>query len=82
MINKKWAISLLNIIMCIFLLLHVTLVVEAEEKNDKRILFISSYSYAWDTVQVQIEGLKAGLGEGVTLDYEFMDTKRVNDETA
>ena len=82
MINKKWTISILNIIMCIFLLFHATLVVEAEEKDDKRILFISSYSYAWDTVQAQIEGLKAGLGDSVTLDYEFMDTKRVNDETA
>lgn len=49
---------------------------------DGRILFISSYSYAWDQVQLQIEGIREGLGESYTLDYEFMDTKRVDDETA
>ncbi len=47
-----------------------------------RVLFISSYSYGWDTVQMQIEGLKSVLTGEVVLDYEFMDTKRVNDETA
>ncbi len=41
-----------------------------------RVLFISSYSYAWDTVQFQIEGIKKGIAPGVTIDYEFMDTKR------
>lgn len=50
----------------------------ANEK--KRVLFISSYSYAWSTVQSQIEGIQNGLGRDVTLDYEFMDTKRVDDE--
>ncbi len=45
-------------------------------------LFISSYSYAWDTVQSQIEGIQAGLGKNIVLDYEFMDTKRVSDEQA
>lgn len=50
-----------------------------EEKNG-RILFISSYSYAWDTVQIQIEGIKAGVRQGTTVDYEFMDTKRFSDE--
>lgn len=47
-----------------------------------RVLFISSYSYAWDTVQIQINGIRGGLGSDVVLDYEFMDTKRVNDEEA
>lgn len=47
-----------------------------------RVLFISSYSYGWDTVQIQIEGIKAGIGPNVVLDYEFMDTKRVDDETS
>lgn len=41
-----------------------------------RILFISSYSYAWDTVQLQIEGIKEEIFPGITIDYEFMDTKR------
>ena len=51
-------------------------------ESSGRVLFISSYSYAWDTVQIQIEGIQGGLGSDVVLDYEFMDTKRVNDEEA
>ncbi len=47
-----------------------------------RVLFISSYSYGWDTVQIQIEGIQEGLGPDVVLDFEFMDTKRVDDETS
>lgn len=82
MAEKKCTLCLLSIFMCLLLLFQAMLTVRAEEKEDKRVLFISSYSYAWDTVQLQIEGIKAGLGDGVTLDYEFMDTKRVNDETA
>lgn len=45
-----------------------------------RILFISSYSYAWDSVQLQIEGIKTGVNGQAVVDYEFMDTKRVDDE--
>lgn len=52
------------------------------EESGGRVLFISSYSYAWDTVQMQIEGIQDGLGKDVTLDYEFMDTKRVDTEEA
>lgn len=49
------------------------------EQAEGRVLFISSYSYGWDTVQIQIEGIKQGIGKNVVLDYEFMDTKRVDD---
>ncbi|MDE6129693.1 MAG: GGDEF domain-containing protein, partial [Lachnospiraceae bacterium] len=50
--------------------------------NKGRILFISSYSYAWDAVQLQIEGIKMGISDGIVVDYEFMDTKRVDDDAA
>lgn len=53
---------------------------QAAEMN--RVLFISSYSYSWDMVPPQMEGIRAGLGEDVELDYEFMDTKRVDDEAS
>lgn len=55
---------------------------EGKEDANPRVLFISSYSYAWDTVQIQIEGIQGGLSESAVLDYEFMDTKRVSDDTA
>lgn len=48
--------------------------------TEGRVLFISSYSYAWDTVQLQIEGIQEGLDSNIVVDYEFMDTKRVDDE--
>ena len=57
-----------------------TTTTKAAAEKEGRVLFISSYSYAWDTVQMQIEGIKDTLGTGITLDYEFMDTKRVNTE--
>lgn len=56
---------------------------QVKASNGKpRILFISSYSYGWDTVQIQIEGIKAGVTADTVVDYEFMDTKRVNDDFA
>lgn len=45
-----------------------------------RVLFISSYSYAWSTVQIQIDGILDGLGENTILDFEFMNTKRLDTE--
>lgn len=55
--------------------------VHAEDSEaEGRVLFISSYSYASDLVQMQIEGLITGFEGRVVLDYEFMDTKRVDDE--
>ena len=41
-------------------------------------LFISSYSYAWETIPQQIEGIRKSLGDDVTIDYKFMDTKNVD----
>lgn len=47
------------------------------ETEEERVLFISSYSYSWETVPEQMEGIKEALGEDVILDYKFMDTKNV-----
>lgn len=63
-----------------FILCINTISVHARDDDRGRILFISSYSYGWDTVQIQIEGIKKGIGQSAILDYEFMDTKRVSDE--
>lgn len=70
------------ITVCIITLLQCTMTTNAGGLEKGRILFISSYSYGWDTVQIQIEGIKAGVGPNIVVDYEFMDTKRVNDETS
>ncbi len=52
------------------------------EGEQGRVLFISSYSYGWDTVQLQIDGLMEGLAPGIAVDFEFMDTKRLDAEVA
>lgn len=52
------------------------------EGEQGRVLFISSYSYGWDTVQLQIDGLMEGLASGIAVDFEFMDTKRLDAEAA
>lgn len=52
------------------------------EGEQGRVLFISSYSYGWDTVQLQIDGLMEGLAPGIAVDFEFMDTKRLDVEAA
>lgn len=49
--------------------------VYALEAEDKRVLFISSYSYGWETVPQQIEGVQEAFGDDVVIDYKFMDTK-------
>ena len=52
--------------------------VNAKETGRGRVLFISSYSYAWETIPQQIEGIRKSLGDDVTIDYKFMDTKNVD----
>lgn len=49
-------------------------------QNEKRVLFISSFSIDWEPVKLQIEGLQTVLDESITLNYEFMNSKLVNDE--
>lgn len=65
----------------IFLFLGMYQQAKAEGEQG-RVLFISSYSYGWDTVQLQIEGIVDGMAPEITVDYEFMDTKRMDEETA
>lgn len=47
-----------------------------------RVLFISSYSYTWSTVPLQIQGIRSELDQNVELDIEFMDTKTLSMEIA
>ena len=83
--KAAWCITaaLAGAIICTGLLfgLH-TSIYAAESTGSGRVVFISSYSYAWDTVQIQIQGIKKGIPNGIVVDYEFMDTKRVADAEA
>lgn len=65
------------------LLLSATFAIHAyAADNEDRVLFISSYSYAWETVPEQIEGIQSALSDDVQLDYKFMDTKNCTSQNS
>lgn len=53
-----------------------------EDIKTSRVLFISSYSLAWETVPQQIDGILEKLGDDTLVDYQFMDMKNVNTDEA
>lgn len=73
--------GVLIFLVSIFLVFGIYRQVQADG-GQGRVLFISSYSYGWDTVQLQIEGIIEGMSPDIAVDYEFMDAKRVDEETA
>lgn len=75
MTKRKWVIAVL---LFLVIFLGGKYSVEAAEQLEERVLFISSYSYAWETVPQQMEGIREALGSEVVLDYQFMDTKNVD----
>ncbi len=81
--NKRAGIrSLRRLAGCIAVLAWMLVVSAAAsaETKEKRVLFISSYSYAWETVPEQIAGIQEALSKDVDLDYKFMDTKNSSSE--
>lgn len=44
--------------------------------NNPHVLFLSSYSYEWESVPKQLNGLEETLNGYALVDYLFMDTKR------
>lgn len=80
--SKILMVALLLIVMC------CPVSVLAKNKNslsaqkNHRLLFISSYSYNWSTVPLQIEGIQSKLDSNISLDIEFMDTKQINTKMA
>lgn len=72
--------GLLGAVIAIFLFCINLINAQADSKG--RVLFISSYSYGRTNTQAQIEGMTAKMGKNIVLDYEFMDTKRVDDEVS
>lgn len=76
---KKVKAFLLGILM---LLLNISIwgIQTKAADQDKRVLFIGSYSYAVLATQEQIEGIKIGLNSDIIIDYEFMDSGIVYDD--
>jgi diguanylate cyclase (GGDEF)-like protein len=53
----------------------------SELVDPKNVLFISSFSLSYPTVESQIDGIREGLGDDVNIFYEFMDTKTIFNDT-
>lgn len=79
-IQIEWVMVRLLLVLLLLSCLGVR--ANAGEWNIDRVLFISSYSYAWQPVTQQIEGIKEKLGKDTLIDYQFMDTKNVNTKKA
>lgn len=76
--NKK-KVFILWVLCFVLFLPGVGITAKAAEK-EKKVLFISSYSYSWESVQEQIHGIEMGLDDDVTFDCIFMDSGNIYDK--
>lgn len=65
----------LFIFISFIILIGLISVSASAEETQRRVLFISSYSYSWETVPEQMEGVQSAFSSDVQIDYKFMDTK-------
>lgn len=72
--KKKIRLSIWRIGIFCFLIIMMN-VMQVRAKEQKRVLFISSYGYEWEIVQKQIKGIKERFGKDVIVEYQFMDTQ-------
>ncbi len=68
-------IRYINICFLVFITTLIFAVTASAQENKHRVLFISSYSYSWETVPEQMEGIENAFSSDVQIDYKFMDTK-------
>lgn len=50
---------------------------DTDVSNNPHVLFLSSYSYEWDSIPKQLSGITDTLSGKANIDYAFMDTKRI-----
>jgi len=75
--NKRRLAVLLTLFICLIFILSFPTTSQALNEN-KRVLFISSYSESFPTVPQQIKGIQSALDDDVLLEIEYMDTKRLD----
>lgn len=73
--STKICLLLLSLFCLSFLGPQSTLAMDSTLPAEKRVLFISSYSYSWGSVPHQIAGINKALQHGSIINFEFMDTK-------
>ena len=80
---KKMRILMMTVVMIISFLFNTFFTYTyAEAVNPVyNVLFISSYHAGFETLPAQINGIKSVFDDaGISLDIDFMDTKRVDNE--
>ena len=50
---------------------------ETDVSDNPHVLFLSSYSYEWESIPKQLSGITDTLNSYANIDYAFMDTKRI-----
>ncbi len=55
---------------------------ESVKQTAGKVLFISSYSYDWESVPRQLDGIHKALSDKTTIRYMFMNTKSFQDDIA
>ncbi len=74
--DKQDALVIIVFLVVIIFSFSALLTVKAVE-DQKNVLFISSYSQAFQTVPDQIKGIQSVFGDRYNLDIEYMDMKRL-----
>ena len=71
---------ILLVLITSFFLVSLNSKVMAKSENNKRVLFISSYSMNWESVPDEIEALKKKMESNYEIDYIFMATKSISEK--
>jgi diguanylate cyclase (GGDEF)-like protein len=77
-ISKKKNLLFYRIIFIVFIFMLCFSMASAALGQNKRVLFISSYSESFPSVPQQTKGIVSALDKDVTLEIEYMDTKRLD----
>ncbi len=71
-----------KIIFSVMLIFTICTSISFADNNVKKVLFISSYSYDWESVPEQLNGLSESLKNSADIQYLFMNTKNISTDIA
>lgn len=69
-----------TIILCVLCLISSVKNISAYDEENKKVLFISSYSPSFITFNDQMKGIKESLGPDTIVQIEYMDYKTIEDD--
>ena len=77
---KKIACIVLSVFICAFSVITCQAETIGIISSHPHVLFLSSYSYEWESIPKQLSGISNVLDGSAMIDYVFMDTKRLDYE--